>query len=136
MSLTLPPFGFMIGTTVVLPLLIKFFGEKNGIKFEKILLTILIFYLISRTLDWFIAPGTHDSEGIAWMIMMSIFATMAMVAIWIFFLKRKNLNPKEIKTYLILICLLLIPFLHIMFLNKFCNQNLNVTNKTLKEYLK
>lgn len=136
LSLTIPPLGFMLGTTLILPLAICFFGEINKINYEKIIWSILIFYLISRTLDWYIAPGTHDSEGIAWMIMMSVFATIVMIGVWIIFIKRKNLNYKNRGTYLILISLIAMPFMHIMFLNKFCNQNLNVTNKTLYEYLK
>ena len=125
----------MLGTTFILPLAIWFIGKKNKIEYGKILLTILSFYLISRTLDWYFAPGTHDSTGIAWMIVLSVFATLLMIGIWIVFLKNKNLNFKNQRTYLILVCLLIIPFAHIMFLNKFCNQNLNVTNKTLYQYL-
>lgn len=135
LSLTLPPLGFMLGTTIILPLIIWSIGEKNKIEYGKILWTILISYLISRTLDWYLAPGTHDSQGIAWMIMMSVFATILMIGIWIVFLQHKNLNYKNRKTYIILTCLLIIPFLHIILLNKFCIQNLNVTNKTLYEYL-
>ncbi len=126
----------MLGTTVILPLAVWFIGEKNKIEYEKIIWAVLIFYLISRTLDWYFAPGNLDSDGIAWMIMMSIFATVLMIGVWIVFLKHKNLNYKNRKTYIILVCLLIIPFIHIMFLNEFCKQNLNVTNKTLYEYLK
>ncbi|SFM97761.1 hypothetical protein SAMN05421738_10510 [Algoriella xinjiangensis] len=136
LSLTLPPFGFMLGTTIILPVLIWLNGKNNKIQYENILWTILVFYLISRTLDWYIAPGTHDSTGIALMIMMSIFATITMIGISIIFLIHKNIEFKETKTYIILIFLLIIPIIHIMLLNRFCNQNLNVTNKTLYEYLK
>ncbi|RLZ06381.1 hypothetical protein EAH69_13740 [Faecalibacter macacae] len=134
--MTLPPLGIILGTTIILPLLIWYSGKENRVKFVNILWTILVFYLISRTLDWFFAPGTHDSQGIAWMFLMSIFSSITMIGIWIFYLKHKNLNPKETKTYIILICFLIIPFVHIQLLNKFCNQNLNVTNKTLYQYFK
>ncbi|TDX86694.1 hypothetical protein [Epilithonimonas xixisoli] len=135
-SLTFPPLGFMLGTTILLPSFIKYSGEKNLIEYNKILLAILIFYLLSRTLDWYIAPGTHDNEGIAWMIMTSGIATFIMLFIGIRFIIERKLIIKDLKNLLILLLVLIVPLTHIFILNEFFNQNLNVTNKTLFEYLK
>ena len=119
---------------MLIPLSISSFGIYLKIDFHKIVWTILIFYLFSRTFDWYIAPGTHDSTGIGWMILMSIFATFVMIGIWAHFFLSKNLNSIKKKTYLTLILILIIPTLHILFMIKFCNQNFNKTNKTLMEY--
>ena len=135
-SLTFPPLGFVLGTTILLPSLIQYIGEKHLIAYEKILITILIFYLLSRTLDWYIAPGTHDSEGIAWMTIMSAIATFVILFIGIRFIIERKLIIKNLKTLFIILLVLIIPLTHIFILNEFFNQNLNVTNKTLFEYLK
>ena len=133
LSLTIPPFGILLGTTFILPLAIWLIGEKNKIHGKKIIYTILIFYLISRTLDWYIAPGTHDHSGIGWMFVMSLFATSTIFFIWI--VNENKSNFKKIKTYIILIFIFSLPYIQMEILFKYFNQHLNETKKDLFEYI-
>jgi len=130
----MPPFGIAFGTPILLPLLTFYYGRKCDVKVPVVLIIILFTYIISKTIDWFIAPGTHDSEGIALMTLLSILTSCIFFIICVVQIIYKNLTVKKISVVVLVLITIFMPYLHILFMKKYYNQNLNVTNKTLSEY--
>jgi len=128
------PFGIAIGTPILLPLLTFYYGKKCDVKVPIVLIIMLITCIISKTIDWFIAPETHDSEGIALMTLLSILTSCIFFIVCVVQIIYKKLNVKKISVVILILITISMPYLHILFMKKYYNQNLNVTNKTLSEY--
>lgn len=70
----LPPYSMVLGTTFIVPvtaLFICFFRGKKSLRFDFELKSTIVISVtvLSATLDYFYAPGTHDDIGFGWMVM-------------------------------------------------------------------
>ena len=139
LSLTLPPFGILLGTPFVLPVLIWLTGNnlRAHRKEEMMLVMLLIFSQISKTIDWYYAPGTHDMQGAGWMFLMTIVSSLLMFCLGIISIKRMRDHSRKTFFLPIILCfaLLIIPTIYHNFLNKYFNSHLGRTNKNIWEYV-
>lgn len=96
----------------------------------------LAFVILGITLDWFFAPGTHDSQGVALIFLMTAAGSVFMFTLGLITVKKMRENARKTFIYPILICflLLIVPFAWLTFLKSHHNEHLGKTNKTLWEY--